>query len=81
MGYRLRYNDGPRDRWSVYRAPLPSAEAWPVVWVWSSLLSLRQEARRRRNIAAASEDLLQLRRNQWDGRPHPQRHLCAKVED
>lgn len=56
-----RYRDGPRDRWSVYRAPLPSAEAWPVVWVWSTLLTLRQEARRRRNIAAASEELQQLR--------------------
>jgi transposase len=56
-----RYSDGPRDRWSVYRAPVPSAEAWSVVWVWSTLLSLRQESRRRRNIAAASEELQQLR--------------------
>lgn len=56
-----RYSDGPRDRWSVYRAPLPSAEAWSVVWVWSALLTLRQEARRRRNIAAASDALLHLR--------------------
>jgi hypothetical protein len=31
------------------------------VWVWSSLLTLRQEARRRRNIAAAIEALQQLR--------------------
>lgn len=56
-----RCSEWPRDRWSVYRAPLPSAEAWSVVWVWSSLLTLRQEARRRRNIAAASEALEQLR--------------------
>ena len=56
-----RYNDGPRDRWSVYRAPIPSAEAWSVVGVWSTLLALRQEGRRRRNIAAASESLQQLR--------------------
>ncbi len=56
-----RYSDGPRDCWYVYRAPLPSAEAWPVVWVWSPLLTLRQEARRRRNIAAAIEALQQLR--------------------
>jgi transposase len=55
-----RYNEGPRDCWYVYRAPLPSAEVWSVVWVWSSLLTLRQEARRRRNIAAASEDLTRL---------------------
>jgi transposase len=56
-----RYRDGPRDIWSVYRAPIPSAEAWSVVWVWSSLLTLRQEARRRRNLAAAREELQQLR--------------------
>jgi transposase len=56
-----RHSDGPRDCWYVYRAPLPSAEAWPVVWVWSALLTLRQEARRRRNIAAAIEELQQLR--------------------
>jgi transposase len=57
-----RYADGPRDRWYVYRAPLPSVEGWSVVWVWSTLLTLRQEARRHRNMAAASEDLTDLRK-------------------
>ena len=56
-----RYSDGPRDVWHVYRAPLPSAEVCLVVWVWSTLLTLRQAARRRNNIAAATEDLVQLR--------------------
>jgi transposase len=56
---RTRY--GPRDRWYLYRAPLPSAEGWPVVWVFSSLLKLRQESRRRRNLAAATEALEALR--------------------
>lgn len=56
-----RYSDGPQDRWSVYRAPLPSAEAWSIVWVWSNLLTLKQETRRLRNIAAASEALQQMR--------------------
>ncbi len=56
-----RYSDGPRDCWFVHRAPLPSAETWSVVWVWSTLLTLRQEARRRRNIAAATEELKRLR--------------------
>ncbi len=56
-----RFRDGPRDCWFVYRAPLPSAQAWSVIWVWSTLLTLRQEARRRRNIAAATEELKQLR--------------------
>src|SRR5262245_30329362 len=56
-----RHADGPRDRWFVYRPPLPSAEGWTVVWLWSTLLTLRQEARRKRNMAAASEKLTSLR--------------------
>jgi len=40
---------------------LLSAEVWPIVWVWSTLLTLHQAARRRRNIAAASEAFGQLR--------------------
>jgi len=56
-----RYADGPRDRWFVFRAPLPSGEGWTLVWVWSTLLTLRQQARRERNMAAASEDLSNLR--------------------
>src|ERR1700686_4759336 len=56
-----RYSEGPRDRWYVYRAALPSAEVWSIVWVWSTLLTLRQEARRRRDIAAATEELNDLR--------------------
>jgi len=56
-----RRDDGPRDRWYVYRAPLLSAEVWPIVWVWSTVLTLHQEARRRRNIATAIEELEQLR--------------------
>src|SRR5262245_52339829 len=56
-----RYADGPRDRWFVYRPPLPSAEGWTIVWVWSTLLTLRQESRRKRNMAAASEELTSLR--------------------
>ena len=56
-----RYSDGPRDCWYVHRAPLPSMEAWSIVWVWSTLLTLRQHARRLRNIAAAVEEFEHLR--------------------
>jgi len=52
-----RYEDGPRDVWSVHKPALPSAEVWTVVWVYSTLLKLRQASRRRRNIAAATEHL------------------------
>jgi transposase len=57
-----RSSDGPRDRWSVYREPLPSCEGWSIVWVWSSLLTLRQEALRRKRIATAVEGLTALRK-------------------
>jgi transposase len=52
---------GPRDRWYVCRAPLPSREAWPVIWVWSPLLALRQEQARRERLAAARDALGDLR--------------------
>jgi transposase len=53
---------GPRDRWYVCPAPLPSREAWPVIWVRSSLLALRQEQTRRERLAAAFDDLTDLQR-------------------
>ena len=42
---------GLRDRWCVFRAELPSAEAWPVTWVFSALLAIRQDQTRRERIA------------------------------
>ena len=56
-----RYSEGPRDCWYVQRSALPSMEAWSIVWVWSTVLTLRQHARRLRNIAAAVEELQRLR--------------------
>jgi transposase len=50
-----RRSRGPRDRWWTHRAELPSREIWPVVWVYSSLLALRQDSRRRERIARAKE--------------------------
>ncbi len=55
------HSEGPHDCWYVYRAELLSQEAWPVIWVWSTLLTLHQHARRHRNIAAAIEKLKTLR--------------------
>ncbi len=56
-----RRKGGPRDRWFVCRAHLPSREAWPVTWVFSALLALRQEQTRREQIAAAEQELSDLR--------------------
>lgn len=57
-----RRRGGPRDRWYVCPAPLPSREAWPVIWVRSALLALRQEQSRRERLAAALDALTDLQR-------------------
>jgi transposase len=57
-----RRREGARDVWSVYRDPLGTAEGFSLIWVWSTLLTLRQQARRHRNIATAAEALTDLRR-------------------
>ena len=41
---------------------MPSREAWPVVWVYSTLLALHQEHSRCDRIAAAIDDLGELQR-------------------
>ena len=51
---------GPRDRWYVLRHHLPSQEGWPVTWVYSTLLRLRQAQSRRDRIARAEQDLQDL---------------------
>lgn len=51
-----RRKRGPRDRWWVFRYPIPSKESWPVVWVYSELLALRQERSRRERIARAVQE-------------------------
>ena len=58
----------PRDRWWVVRAPLPSLEGWPVVWVKSSLLALSQHKSRHERLAAANEELEALDRILAKGR-------------
>lgn len=48
---------GPRDRWFVFQPQLPSREGWPLTWVYSTLLGLRQEQTRNERIAAAVHQL------------------------
>ena len=52
-----RRRHGPRDRWYLFQPQLPSIEVWPITWVWSTLLTLHQGARRQRQISAALEEL------------------------
>jgi len=54
--------DGPRDLWYVFKPELPSAELYGIVWVWSTLLSLHQTHRRQKHLAAATEQLTELKR-------------------
>ena len=56
-----RRRHGPRDRWWVFRDPLPSREAWPVTWVYSSLLALHTEHTRAQRLARASEELTEFK--------------------
>jgi len=70
-----RREDGPRDRWWVFRPSLPSKEGWPVVWVYSSLMKLHQEHIRRENLAKAEELLEGLNASLSGPRP---RHRTKK---
>jgi transposase len=63
-----RYQEGPSDQWSVFVPELPSAEGWPVIWVHSTLLALKQEATRKRHLAAATEQLQILHQRLIKGR-------------
>jgi transposase len=57
-----READGPRDLWYVFKPELPSAELFGIVWVWSTLLTLHQTHRRQKHLAAATEQLAELKR-------------------
>lgn len=74
-----RRRNGPRNKWSVFRYLLPSREGWPVIWVHSSLLALRQERTRRENIARAIEELEAINTRLLG--PRPRHRLKREVED
>jgi len=57
-----RRKHSPRDRWWVVRAPIPSMEGYPVVWLKSSLMALRQHKIRHERITAATEAFEELDR-------------------
>lgn len=52
-----RRQEGPRDRWWVFRSKLPSREGWPVTWVKSALLALAWQESRRDRLARAADAL------------------------
>ena len=76
-----RRKHGPRDRWFVFRH-LPSQEGWPVTWIFSPLLKLRQQQSRRDRIARAEQRLDALARHLRGPRPRrrPRHELQAQVD-
>lgn len=60
---------GPRDRWYVYQSTSPSREGWPVIWVYSTLLTLHQRRRRQERLARAIEELTEEDRRLQGPRP------------
>jgi transposase len=64
-----RHRYGPRDKWWVFRFPIPSVEGWPTVWVYSSLLRTRQDNTRRERIEATTEALVALNKKLSGPRP------------
>jgi transposase len=78
-----RRKEGLRDRWWVHRHYLPSLEGWPVIWVQSSLLRLRQDQRRRERIDTATEALGELNRKLAGPRPRKKktRDIFDAVDD
>jgi transposase len=73
-----RRQRGPRDVWKVFRNPLPSKEGWPVIWVFSSLLAIHQERRRREHLARAIQEIDRLQ-EKLSG-PRPRRRSRPQVE-
>jgi len=57
-----RRKHGLRDRWFLYTAQQPSLEGWPVVWVYSTLLALKQKQSRIERLERANEELKDLDR-------------------
>lgn len=75
-----RRRRGPRDIWRVWRSDLPSREGWPIVWVHSNLLALKQAARREENLARAKQDLARLVRYLKTHRPRAAHRLRGRVD-
>jgi len=74
--------DGPRDQWFVHRSRLPSSEGWPVTWLFSTLLKLKQEQRRRARLMRASQELDDLKARLEGPKPRlkTKAEIAAKAE-
>jgi transposase len=75
-----RRRRGPRDIWRVFRYPIPSSEGWPVIWVWSVLLTLHQERARRERLARATQELDELKKKLAGPRSRARAKVEKKIE-
>ncbi len=73
---------GPRDQWFVHRSRLPSSEGWPVTWVFSTLLKLKQEQRRRERLMRAQQELDDLKTRLEGSKPRlkTKAEIAAKTD-
>ena len=74
-----RQKYGPRDVWKVYRYPVPSVENWPITWVFSSLLRLKQRHSRQDRLTRGVQEVEALQK-QLAG-PRPRLRSPFKVEE
>jgi transposase len=74
--------EGPRDQWFVHRSRLPSSEGWPVTWLFSTLLKLTQEQRRRQRLMRAQQELDDLKARLEGPKPRlkTKAEIAAKAE-
>lgn len=77
-----RRRNGPRDRWYVMKYDLPSQEGWPVIWVYSELLRIKQTHSRHDRITRAKQMLSDLAEHHMGPRPRRRaRHEVQKQID
>jgi transposase len=75
-----RRRGGPRDVWKAFKYHLPSKEAWPVIWVHGSLLTLAQERSRRDRLARATQELGALKKKLQGPRRRTRARVIQTVE-
>jgi transposase len=75
-----RRKGGPRDLWRAFKYHLPSREAWPVIWVSSTLLALAWDRSRRERLARADQELDRLRKKLEGPRPRTRPRVLQSVE-
>jgi transposase len=77
-----RRKTGPRDRWYVFKAEVPSIENWNIIWVYSELLKLRQGSSRQTRLTKAMQQLSTLNDKLQGPRPRTRarQELQERVE-